>query len=171
MMVGVPFQTIEHMAGDLLFLRDFGADMVGCVCECMRVHMHIHMCGGACVGVYVGITPFLPPSNSLGPYVLQRETPIGQAWLAERQHFTPRDFEKESEELFDRTTRMYALARVMLGDANIAATTALQVFNCAHGRRRFARNCMLVGVGGCCRCSLFGQTGLHGGRTMKFLPC
>ena len=31
MMVGVPYQTVEDQAGDLLFLRDFGADMVGCV--------------------------------------------------------------------------------------------------------------------------------------------
>ena len=30
-MVGVPYQTVEHQAEDLLFLRDFGADMVGCV--------------------------------------------------------------------------------------------------------------------------------------------
>ena len=58
---------------------------------------------------------------------MQAETPIGQAWLAERQHHTPEDLAKESEELFDRTMRMYALARLLLGDANIAATTALQV--------------------------------------------
>lgn len=70
-------------------------------------------------------TPHTP--RSLGPYVVQAETPIGQVWLAERQHRTPEDLAEESEVLFDRTTRMYALARLLLGDVNIAATTALQV--------------------------------------------
>jgi biotin synthase len=28
-MIGLPFQTVEHLAGDLLFFRDFDVDMVG----------------------------------------------------------------------------------------------------------------------------------------------
>jgi hypothetical protein len=48
-------------------------------------------------------------------------------WLAEREGWSEAQLAKEAEELFDLTTRMYALARLMLGDVNIAATTALQV--------------------------------------------
>jgi hypothetical protein len=59
--------------------------------------------------------------------VVQADTPLGRVWLSERADFTQEDYKEESEALFNRTTKMYALARIMLGDVNIAATTALQV--------------------------------------------
>ena len=59
--------------------------------------------------------------------MVQAETPIGKIWLEQRSHFKKEDFEQESRGLFNLTTRMYALARIILGDVNIAATTALQV--------------------------------------------
>lgn len=63
----------------------------------------------------------------LGPYVVQEDTPLGQVWLEQRKGQSEEARKEEAKELFDLTTRMYALARVMLGDVNIAATTALQV--------------------------------------------
>lgn len=63
----------------------------------------------------------------LGPYVVQEDTPLGQVWLEQRKGQSEEARKEEAKELFSLTTRMYALARVMLGDVNIAATTALQV--------------------------------------------
>lgn len=44
-MVGLPGQSLRHLAGDLLFFRDLGADMIGMVggwglqrCRGMVVH-------------------------------------------------------------------------------------------------------------------------------------
>lgn len=67
----------------------------------------------------------------MGPYVVQHDTPLGKQWLSERAHYTPQDFEQDKARLLRLTTRMYALARVTLGDVNIAATTALQVLYCS----------------------------------------
>lgn len=76
---------------------------------------------------------------------MQSDTPLGQVWLAERQGWSEQDKAREAAQLFDLTTRMYALARIMLGDVNIAATTALQV-----GREHPTA---WGGQGQCCRSS------------------
>jgi hypothetical protein len=36
-MVGLPGQTLRDLAGDILFFRDLGADMIGMVCVCVCV--------------------------------------------------------------------------------------------------------------------------------------
>ncbi len=75
-MVGLPGQTLDTLAQDLLLLREVGCDMAG-------------------------IGPFLPnPDTSLGSY------PHGSA---------------------EMTRRAVALARLLLPDANLPATTALGV--------------------------------------------
>lgn len=68
----------------------------------------------------------------MGPYVYEPGTPVGDMWLAEMKS---RGMDKDAykEWVFERTTRMTALARVTLGDVNIAATTALQAIR-ADGR-------------------------------------
>ncbi len=45
-MVGVPYQTVEDMARDLIFLRTFGADMVGCVVCILQLAGRMHLGGG-----------------------------------------------------------------------------------------------------------------------------
>lgn len=65
----------------------------------------------------------------LGPYIVQAQTPLGQVYLAERQHHSAAQLEEERKALLERTTRMYALVRLTLGNVNIAATTALQALD------------------------------------------
>jgi len=72
---------------------------------------------------------FDPDMIGLGPYIVQAKTPLGQVYLAERQHHSAEELEKERIDLLERTTRMYALARLILGNVNIAATTALQALD------------------------------------------
>ncbi len=62
----------------------------------------------------------------MGPYVLQKDTPVGQWWLKENEGV---DKEQAKKDVFNLSTRMLALARILLPDANIAATTALQAIN------------------------------------------
>lgn len=69
----------------------------------------------------------------LGPYIVQAQTPLGQVYLAERRNHSAAELEEERKALLERTTRMYALARLTLGNVNIAATTALQALD-PHGR-------------------------------------
>lgn len=85
---------------------------------------------------------------------MQSDTPLGQVWLAERQGWSEQDKAREAAQLFDLTTRMYALARIMLGDVNIAATTALQVGS-QHGAGKVnvvgqASSCVLTTCYCCC---------------------
>lgn len=65
----------------------------------------------------------------LGPYIVQAQTPLGKVYLAERQHHSAEQREEERKALLERTTRMYALVRLTLGNVNIAATTALQALD------------------------------------------
>jgi hypothetical protein len=80
----------------------------------------------------------------MGPYILQRGTPTGDWWIQEHpQHIAALQakeagtangdelhlLEVYNAELFELTTRMTALARLLLGDVNIAATTALQTIH------------------------------------------
>lgn len=87
-MVGLPGQTLRDLAGDILFFRDIGADMIG-----------------------------------MGPYITEPGTPAAEMWA---NQFGEVDKKKHMIDMVALTTRMNALARVTLGNVNIAATTALQ---------------------------------------------
>ncbi|MFP4373171.1 MAG: [FeFe] hydrogenase H-cluster radical SAM maturase HydE [Spirochaetaceae bacterium] len=65
----------------------------------------------------------------MGPYLPHAETPMGRG---------RRLSEEERLQLLDRTLRMIALTRIVLGDVNIAATTALQTLD-GFGRERALR--------------------------------
>lgn len=108
-MIGLPGQTREDLADDLLFFQREQVDMIG-----------------------------------TGPYILQRGTPTGEVWeklypKLSRAIRGKEDKTATAEELqildthhaamFELTTRMVALARLLLGDVNIAATTALQTIH------------------------------------------
>jgi len=108
-MIGLPGQTREDLADDLLFFHREDVDMIG-----------------------------------MGPYILQRGTPTGDWWEALHPElsiaFRSRDegtaspgqiemLQKHEAAMFELTTRMTALARILLGDVNIAATTALQTIH------------------------------------------
>jgi hypothetical protein len=90
-MVGLPGQTLRDLAGDVMFFRDLGADMIG-----------------------------------MGPYITEAGTPVADMWEAEFGHL---DKKKHMMDMLTLTTRMNALARVTLGNVNIAATTALQAID------------------------------------------
>lgn len=68
----------------------------------------------------------------MGPYVYEAGTPVGEMFMEELQ---AKGWSKEryKEWVFERTTRMVALARLTMGDVNVAATTALQAIR-ADGR-------------------------------------
>ncbi|MDR1758644.1 MAG: [FeFe] hydrogenase H-cluster radical SAM maturase HydE [Bacteroidales bacterium] len=83
-MIGLPFQTIEDLANDLCFFRDYDIDMIG-----------------------------------MGPYIEHEHTPL----YAYRQSLLPQ------AERFDLGLKMIALARIMMKDINIAATTAMQAID------------------------------------------
>mmetsp|Transcript_13933 Transcript_13933/g.44676 ORF Transcript_13933/g.44676 Transcript_13933/m.44676 type:complete len:465 (+) Transcript_13933:1-1395(+) len=75
----------------------------------------------------------------MGPYVLQEDTPVGQRWMElHPEHKDPEGKKRLQEEAFELTTRMLALTRVVCGNVNIAATTALQAIN--PGGREIALN-------------------------------
>ncbi|PSC71854.1 iron hydrogenase assembly [Micractinium conductrix] len=90
-MVGLPGQTLRDLAGDVMFFRDLGADMIG-----------------------------------MGPYITEAGTPVADMWAAQ---FEGVDKGAHMKEMLTLTTRMNALARVTLGNVNIAATTALQAID------------------------------------------
>ncbi len=89
-MIGLPFQTLNDLAADILFFRDFDIDMIG-----------------------------------MGPYIEHEETPFFQY----SQNLSPLN------ERFFLSLKMLAVARVVLRDINIAATTALQAID-AEGREK-----------------------------------
>ena len=108
-MIGLPGQTREDLANDLLFFEREDVDMIG-----------------------------------MGPYILQRGTPTGELWKATHPELVEavaaKDVNQASAEqlrlldthnaaMFDLTTRMIALARILLKNVNIAATTALQTMH------------------------------------------
>lgn len=81
-MIGLPGQTIEDLADDLLFFRDLDVDMIG-----------------------------------MGPYIVHRQTPMArhrETVAAQR----PR--------ILTQALLMIAVARLVLRDVNIVATTALE---------------------------------------------
>jgi biotin synthase len=83
-MIGLPGQTMENLADDLLFYQRFDVDMIG-----------------------------------MGPYIPHSEAPMGQ-WK------TP--LLKPAERL-ELGLKMIAIARIMLRDVNLAASTALQALD------------------------------------------
>ncbi len=83
-MIGLPHQTIEHLADDLLFMKEFGIDMVG-----------------------------------MGPYIPHPDTPM----------YRYRDEIQDEATRLDLSLKMIALLRLMMGDINIAASTALQTLD------------------------------------------
>lgn len=106
-MIGLPGQTREDLANDLLFFVEEDVDMIG-----------------------------------MGPYIFQRGTPVGDWWEQENpllseatrqgEKATPEQVEvldKHAAAMFELTTRMVALARITMGDVNVAATTALQTIH------------------------------------------
>ena len=75
----------------------------------------------------------------MDPYILQRETPTGNSWehpelyavtlARESRSVTPEQlelFDTQRAAMFELTTRMVALAHILLGDVNVTSTTALQ---------------------------------------------
>jgi biotin synthase len=108
-MIGLPGQTRQDLAEDLLFFLREDVDMIG-----------------------------------MGPYILQRGTPTGDLWQSQNPDLFAALLAKEegnetkeqtdllnanAASMFELTTRMLALARLLLKDVNIAATTALQTIH------------------------------------------
>jgi biotin synthase len=92
-MIGIPGQTIEDLANDILFFKEHDIDMIG-----------------------------------MGPFINHEDTPMGAG--------KTNDF-KDNKLLF-LSLKMIAIARLVLKDVNIAATTALQAispFGREHGLR------------------------------------
>lgn len=83
-MIGLPGQTLEHLADDLLFMRNFDIDMIG-----------------------------------MGPYIPHLDTPMAK----EMESLLP------PAERFELSLKMIALARIIMNDVNIAASTAMQVLD------------------------------------------
>jgi len=83
-MIGLPGQTFENLADDLLFFRSFDIDMIG-----------------------------------MGPYIPHADAPMA-GWKTKLMKPADR---------FELSLRMIALARIMLKDVNIAASTALQALD------------------------------------------
>lgn len=80
----------------------------------------------------------------MGPYILQRGTPTGELWEAAHPDLSAAVAAKDANQasrdhlrlldthnaaMFDLTTRMLALTRILLKNVNIAATTALQTMH------------------------------------------
>jgi biotin synthase len=80
-MVGLPHQTLSHLADDIIFMRDFDIDMCG-----------------------------------MGPFIEHSDTPLGN-------NGTDNLFIRER---FSLTLRMIAIARIVMKDINIVASTAMQ---------------------------------------------
>ena len=130
-MVGLPGQTLADLAADLAFFKEMDADMIGkrgngerereSVCAVPLILSLI---------LFLSLTPSTPfptlcpsPSPGMGPYITEPHTPVAASWnLAHPPATRP----AHMRAMVDLTTRMNALARVTLGNVNIAATTALQ---------------------------------------------
>lgn len=113
-MVGLPGQRLEDLASDLALFREVGADMIG-----------------------------------IGPYITEPGTPVAAAWEEEFGCFllgggggngncsdgvaaaaaSGSRKQAHMEAMVSLTTRVNALARITLGNVNIAATTALQALH------------------------------------------
>lgn len=67
----------------------------------------------------------------MGPYITEDNTPVAKMW-AEAFPEAVADKQAHMAAMFELTTRMVALVRITLGNANVTATTALQVRIATH---------------------------------------
>ena len=65
----------------------------------------------------------------MGPYIVQDETPIGEQWMALYGNMNEQEKKEYNRKLFRLSLKMTALARILIPEANISATTALQAIN------------------------------------------
>ncbi|ORX82185.1 radical SAM enzyme [Anaeromyces robustus] len=82
----------------------------------------------------------------MGPYVYQPHTPIGNywKWTTGRKIKNEKDQEDYNNYLIDLTIRVYALTRIVVGMANIAATTALEALSSTAREKALQSGCNLV---------------------------
>jgi len=82
----------------------------------------------------------------MGPYVYQPHTPIGNywKWTIGRKIKNEKDQENYNNYLIDLTIRVYALTRIVVGMANIAATTALEALSPTAREKALQSGCNLV---------------------------
>ena len=106
-MIGLPFQTYEHLQEDLQFLKNLGVDMVG-----MGPYIpHYDTPLGQIVSHWRNGTPLPDNLKELA------SQPRGDFW------------NMSNSELLEVSLQMVARLRILLPDINIAATTALQVLD------------------------------------------
>ena len=106
-MIGLPFQTYEHLQEDLQFLQNLGVDMVG-----MGPYIpHYDTPLGQIVSHWLTGTPLPDNLKELA------SQPRGDFW------------NMSNSELLEVSLQMVARLRILLPDINIAATTALQVLD------------------------------------------
>ena len=106
-MIGLPFQTYEHLQEDLQFLKNLGVDMVG-----MGPYIpHYDTPLGQIVSHWRNGTPLPDNLKELA------SQPRGDFW------------NMSNSELLEVSLQMVARLRILLPDINIAATTALQVLH------------------------------------------
>lgn len=91
-MIGLPTQTLDDLADDILFFRRENVDMIGCACA--TAPRPRCACSNA--------------TRSMGPYVLERRTPVGQMWLDAHPDV---DMEAHRKHAFELSCRMIALTR------------------------------------------------------------
>ena len=106
-MIGLPFQTYEHLQEDLQFLQNLGVDMVG-------------------------MGPYIPHYDTpMGQIVSHWRTGAPLPDNLKELASQPRgDFwNMSNSELLEVSLQMVARLRILLPDINIAATTALQVLD------------------------------------------
>lgn len=57
----------------------------------------------------------------IGPYIIHKDTPVGKQY--------EKEWQKKKERIFELSLRMISLLRILVNDANIASTTALQAMH------------------------------------------
>lgn len=65
----------------------------------------------------------------MGPYIVEKDTPMGMLWASLHSGETEEQIVAYKKWLFELSTRMVSLARILLGNVNIASTTALDTLN------------------------------------------
>jgi biotin synthase len=80
----------------------------------------------------------------MGPYIYQPHTPIGNYWKFTTGRKYSNHMEEYHEMLIDKTIRLYALTRIVMGTSNIAATTALEALSPTAREKALVSGCNLV---------------------------